>query len=579
MDKQAIFLPTALQIKHILAAGLCLILAACATPGQEQAQPVSAETGQTEPVDRDVIMHIATAERLADVGEHESALIEYLAAARVSDDPEVARMVTRLAGRMQSWPIAAAAAERWLEIDPQAENASHVRIIALVNQGLEGEAIEAIEDWRARSDRPDVTDWRRTAMLLAAATDHDTAQAVYSRLVENDGGDTSSAELQHAESIMLWRHGELAAARQQALAAAAESDDSEYLVWAAQLSVEGGDLDEALELYRRARSAHPEELGLALAEAEVLRQLDRNDEALDLLRALPADHEALYTLGIYLVELEHLAEAQAVWGQLAALPDSADDPEKAFLVAQLAELTRQDEKAADWYRQVDSGPQQERARLRQAIVLGRLEQLPEARTLLAGLRAQADPEMVLDTWLIEAELLRSSGQADRSAALLGEPLAENPGNTQLLYARAISAATAGNVDLAEQDLRRIIQLDPEHAMALNALGYTLTDQTDRHNEAYRLIRRALEFTPDDPATLDSMGWVLFRMGRADEAVDYLEQAAAGDRNPEILAHLVEVLHSLDRHSDALELARHAHAEFPDDGILASTLERLNLSLD
>ncbi len=579
MDKQAIFLPTARQIKRVLAAGLCLLLAACATSGQEQAPPPVAETDQTRPLDSEVMMHLATAERLADVGEHESALGEYLAAARASDDPEIARVVTRLAGRLQSWPMAAAAAERWLEIEPQAESASHVRIIALVNQGLETEAVEAIVDWRARSDRPDLTEWRRTAMLLATATEHETAQAVYSRLVEQDAGNTSPAELMHAESIMLWRHGELAAARQRAQAAAADSDDSEYLVWAAQLNVEGGDLDEALALYRRARSAHPEEAGLALAEAEVLRQLKRNDEALDLLRALPAEHESLYTLGIYLVQLERAEEAEAVWEQLAALPGSADDPEKSYLIAQLAELIERDEQAAEWYRRIDSGPRQERARLRLAIVLGRLEQIPEAQVLLAELRDQVGHDMALDTWLIEAELLRSSGQAERAVDLLAEPLAENSSNIDLLYARAISAATAGNVDLAEQDLRRIIQIDPDNGMALNALGYTLTDQTDRHYEAYRLIRRALEFEPDDPATLDSMGWVLFRLGRAEEAVEYLERAAAGDRNPEILAHLVEVLHSLDRQLEAQELARLAHAEFPEDSLLAGTLERLNLDLN
>ena len=153
-------------------------------------------------------------------------------------------------------------------------------------------------------------------------------------------------------------------------------------------------------------------------------------------------------------------------------------------------------------------------------------------------------------------------------------MANNPASIDLLYARALNAAAARNVDLAEQDLRRIIQMDGDNAMALNALGYTLTDLTDRHQEAYRLIQRALEIDPDDPATLDSMGWVLYRLGRPDEAVGYLRDALAGDRNGEILAHLIEVLHALGRENEARELARQGAEEFPDDPILQATIDRL-----
>ena len=190
------------------------------------------------------------------------------------------------------------------------------------------------------------------------------------------------------------------------------------------------------------------------------------------------------------------------------------------------------------------------------------------------MRESGDESLALDSLLIEAELLRMNGRADESVELLGLPLAENPGNTELLYARALSAASAGNVDLAEQDLRRIIQLDGGNAMALNALGYTLTDLTDRHQEAYRLIRRALELDPEDPATLDSMGWVLYRLGRSEEAVDYLRRALAGDENPEIMAHLIEVLDHLGRSDEADELAERAFAAYPEDDYLRTMLERL-----
>nr|WP_245960741.1 tetratricopeptide repeat protein [Wenzhouxiangella sediminis] len=245
-----------------------------------------------------------------------------------------------------------------------------------------------------------------------------------------------------------------------------------------------------------------------------------------------------------------------------------------FLVAQLAELVGRDEAALEFYELVDDPARLQEAKLRRAVILGRLGRISDGRSLLAELREDDEEGLALDTWLIEAEMLRSNGRPAEAVSLLAKPLADNPGSTDLLYARALSAASAGNVDLAEQDLRRIIQMEGGNAMALNALGYTLTDQTDRHQEAYRLIQRALELDPDDPATLDSMGWVLYRLGRGEEAVDYLRRALEGDENPEIMAHLIEVLDHIGRNEEAGELAARAISDYPEDEYLRETLERL-----
>ncbi|MDZ7791886.1 MAG: hypothetical protein U5L08_15595, partial [Xanthomonadales bacterium] len=130
MDKQTILLPAARQIKHaLLAGGLCLLLGACATSGQERAQEGADESQFSE---SEASFHIATAERLVDVGEYESALEEYLAAARASSDPQIAQMVTRLAARLENWSTAISAAERWIDLDQDADSAYHVGIIARV---------------------------------------------------------------------------------------------------------------------------------------------------------------------------------------------------------------------------------------------------------------------------------------------------------------------------------------------------------------------------------------------------------------------------------------------------------------
>lgn len=576
MDKRSIFLPAARQIKQaLLAGGLCLMLGACATTGQGEGASSRADGDGADQAESEAMLHIATAERLIDVGEYQSALEEYLAAARASDDPEIARMVTRLAGQLENWPAAITAAERWLELDEDADSAHHVRIIARVNLAQSESAADALIQWLDRESAADSQRWwRRAAMLLAATRNDESAHDVFERLVEERGDAAPPGEIAHAESILLWRQGERERSLERARSAAEASGEADHMVWAAQLAADEGDLEQALALYRKARASSPEDVTLALSEAEVLRQLERNEEAIELLRSLPEDSETLYTLGIYLAQLERQSEADAVWQRMRDLPESDRRDGHAFLVAQLAELVERDEAALKWYERADDPEREQESMLRRAVILGRLGRIDSARSLLGKLREGGDESLVLDTWLIEAEMLRSNSRASEAVEVLGEPLAENPASTELLYARALSAASAGNVDLAEQDLRRIIQMDAENAMALNALGYTLTDLTDRHQEAYRLIQRALELDPEDPATLDSMGWVLYRLGRAEEAVDYLRRALEGDENPEIMAHLIEVLDEIGNDAQAAELAERALADYPDDDYLRETLQRL-----
>jgi len=235
-----------------------------------------------------------------------------------------------------------------------------------------------------------------------------------------------------------------------------------------------------------------------------------------------------------------------------------------------------DQQAREWYAQVRDGPNVDRALLRRAILLADAQRLDEARQMLLLARDTEQRDVREQAWLIESELLREAGRADEALDLLGRALSDAPSSISLLYSRAINAIESDDLSLAEQDLRRIIQIDPDNSMALNALGYTLTDRTTRHAEAYRLIRRALELSPDEPAILDSMGWVYFRLGQPETALGYLERALDGEDNPEIAAHLGEVLWHLERTDRARAVLHQAWDRHPDDRHLAETMQRLEL---
>ena len=158
--------------------------------------------------------------------------------------------------------------------------------------------------------------------------------------------------------------------------------------------------------------------------------------------------------------------------------------------------------------------------------------------------------------------------AESGAQKLGANLKE-----ELLYSRAMLAEKMDRLDILEADLVAIIDNNPNHSQALNALGYTLADRTQRYDEAYNYIQRALELNPDDFYIMDSMGWVLYRMGRLDEAVDYLQKAMTLRNDPEIAAHLGEVLWVKGDRQAAEKIWDTALEQTPDDTRLLNVIER------
>ena len=194
------------------------------------------------------------------------------------------------------------------------------------------------------------------------------------------------------------------------------------------------------------------------------------------------------------------------------------------------------------------------------------------------LQRQAYPELREQLYALESELLVQARLLDASMALLNQALAELPEATSLRYSRAMLGERLDDLALMESDLRHILEQDPDNATALNALGYTLSNRTTRYDEAYALIARALELAPEEPAILDSMGWVLFQQGKAEEAVSYLQRAWDGLPDPEVAAHLGEVLWTLGEKQQAYSVWRDGLLQDPEHDLLQETLERLGISV-
>ena len=253
-----------------------------------------------------------------------------------------------------------------------------------------------------------------------------------------------------------------------------------------------------------------------------------------------------------------------------------DRLEKSFYQAQAAEALGLLDQAISYYGEVAEGDRALAAALRRAELVALQGEMGSARESLAALRASGDPDTVEQAWLVEARILRRADERAAAFDVLTSALADLPESIDLLYTRSLLGAELRRVDAAERDLRAILAMQPENAAALNALGYTLADQTERYDEAEEYIRQAYILMPNEASIIDSMGWVAFRQGRLDEAEEFLARAWALDSNAEIAAHLGEVLWVKGERDRALAVLREGLKADAENPVLIETLERLGV---
>jgi tetratricopeptide (TPR) repeat protein len=218
--------------------------------------------------------------------------------------------------------------------------------------------------------------------------------------------------------------------------------------------------------------------------------------------------------------------------------------------------------------------------MRVALVLDQLDRTPEALDhlhRLAGIAA-GDTEQQRNVWLLEADLLSRRQRTADALAVYDKALANLPDDARLLYARALLAVDHGDVAGGERDLRRVLVLKPDDAEALNALGYTLADHSKgndaRQHEALELIQHALKLKPDEAAIIDSMGWVRYRLGELDASLENLRRAYAKQPDPDIAAHLGEVLWARGQHDEARRVWDEGRKKDARNKALLETIRRL-----
>ena len=508
-------------------------------------------------------------------GDTELGVSAWTDLARRTRDPAVIARATEVAAASRQYELALELTRIWLQVEPNSTKARQTEATLLL-------MANRIED---------------LAPQLAA-------------LLEQDKGNLAG-NLMHLNG-MLNRHNDKKAVQRlidRVTAPYRDLPEAHFAMGVAAANAD--DLMRAQGEFSKALDQRPDWEGAELAYA---RLVTRNNAAaaIDHLSAFlarnPAAHDARLTLARLLITERRYDEARTQFDLLLkASPDNpdvaypvamlalqqgdratarvqlekllkSDFPDKStlhFYLGQIAEEDKLPDVALEHYRAVTAGDQYIPARGRAAQILWQQGKPEQAQEMLRATRGTT-PEEKTQLILAEAQLLREAGRSAEAFALLEAALARQPDNQELLYETALSAERLGKPQVLEKHLRHLLKLKPDNAHALNALGYSLADRNTRLPEAEKLISKALLLAPQDPFIMDSMGWVLFRQGKLPEALKTLETAYGIRADPEIAAHLGEVLWSMGRKDDATRLMQEAARKFPDNEVLASALKKFAL---
>lgn len=547
-----------------------------APPTVQNSEVAAPQPALTGPTDAEVMYNVFAGEVLGSEGDLEGAVSNYLEAAMESEDPAIAQRATRVALAAQSWYQAAMAADRWALLAPDdmaAREAAAATMLA--THDYTGAELQLQQILARNPDKDDA--WSMVSSLLAQAADPSKANEILRSLIESQGG-LENADALFVHSQLLARMGEFAEAAKLADEAIELTPDRvPLLTFSGRLALNLEELDKAVERFGQAWAIDPGNHDLGLAYADLLARAARADEAREVLTSMEQLPDVLLSRVLFEITAKEPDRAKAVYREFETL-EASDPNEKAYYQAQAAEAIGEPEEAISLYATVGEGDYLSVAGLRRAELIADSGDLPGARLALAELREAGDDQLSEQAWLTEARLLREDEQNQEAFQALGRAIEEFGYSVPIRYSHALLAAELDYIEIAEHDLRIVLADEPENAAALNALGYTLADRTDRYEEAEELIRRAYELQPNDASIIDSMGWVAFRQGRLEESENYLRRAWSLDRNPEIAAHLGEVLWAMGRQDDAIEVLREGMSVDQEHPVLAETLKRIGIEL-
>lgn len=542
-----------------------------------QDTPTNGDVAAVDPDDTDLSPELLFRLMLAEIsgqrGHINVAVKQYLEAAKISRDPKVIERAARIAVYARDTQSAIEAAELWTEMVPDSIDANQVA--AAMNLRL-GKISKAYTYFEKVIDLSTKKGNRNTYMLITSLlgkeSDKQAALDVMEQLVSTRQ-DNPDALYAYGQLALLL--GELEKAREasmKALSLKPEWADAHILY--SNTLYRQGKKAEALRSLEVAVNKVDDNITLRDYYARRLVDEKRYKEAREqfkiILERAPGKTDAEYALALLSLQTNQLDEAKDLFTHL--VKSGKRIHESSYYLGQIAEEKGDIDSAVQWYKVIGTGQYKIDAQIRVAMIDAKAGRLAQARERLRSIEAET-LEQEQRILLAEGEILRDAKKYQEAFDVYSEGLARMPDNVNVLYARALTAEKIERLDVTFSDLEKIIGLDPQNAQALNALGYTLVDRTDRIKEGYGYIVKAYEMNPGDAAILDSLGWANYRLGNHSDALKYLRMAFEKLKDAEIAAHLGEVLWVMGEQESARDIWDEALQATPTHKLLNDVIKR------
>jgi tetratricopeptide (TPR) repeat protein len=560
---------------------LLLVLAACSQ------FPLKTEVKAEKPIQKKVVgqsklpsqdltppmlFDFLLAETALQRGDTEIAIRTYLKLAKNTRDPRVAQRAAEIALQARHPELALEAAKIWIDIDPESVGARQTMTALLVHFDRLDEARPHLEKLLASAGDNIDEAFMQLNSLLARHTDKNKTFELVKQLAQPY---PKLPEAHFAVSQAAWfaEHFDVALAEmEEALELRPEWEVAAIYLGRILARTSNAEaikfFEEYLQDYPKANDTRITYARLLLAEKNYSKARDQFQQ---LLAENPGNAEVAVAVGLLSMELQDYDAAEANFKK--ALELNYREPGMVrFYLGALNEKRQQIPTAMEWYRSVAGGSQYIPAQIKYAILLSKTGKMGEGLQHLRQLPVTNDQQRA-QLIIAEAQLLREAGAYKKAFDLLSDGLKKLPDNPELLYDRALAAEKIRKTDIMERDLRKLIQLRPDHAHAYNALGYGIAEHTNRLQEALELIEKAIQLSPNDPFIMDSLGWVHYRMGNINQGLSYLKQAFGLNPDPEIAAHLGEVLWVQGIREEAKNIWQTALKSHPGNEALLSTMKK------
>ena len=522
------------------------------------------------PFPKDALYQLLVAEVAGYRGEYSTALEKYVDMALKTRDAGVAQRAAMLAVYLKRYEEALTTSKIWVEQEPDSIEARRYLSEQLLRIGDMEQAIVHMEAIKSLGGLANFESFAYSAANMDDEGREVLLEAMSRMLAEYPGDE----QLMFSKAVLLEQSGQLEEALQLANQLLVSKKNINVIVLKVNALKDLLRTDEALVFLESTLEELADKRRLRLIYARMLFEAERLVDAekqYELVhQQAPNDSDILFALALISMEQGKDESAKGYLNQMIRFNRRANEAH--YYLGSIADKNDEIPQAISEYKMVGPGREYLAAQVRIAALLADQDRLDDARAHLENQRAN-NPDRYNRLVMIEGQLLSERGHEAEFFELLEMVIQKQPENVELLYFRAMTGQSLGRLDVLEQDLLRVIEIDPGNADAMNALGYTLADQTDRHDEALVLIERALEIKPNEAAFIDSLGWVQYRLENYKDAVTNLRKALLLFDNDEVAAHLGEVLWVSGEQQEARNVWQKALDARPDSDILKRVIKR------